>query len=117
MQDTVIPAHVEIMAVFFLLHRDPVLFPEPMKFNPDRFGPDSRQRHPFAYVPFSAGARNCIGQKFAEMEQRVALAMILRKYNLRTDLTMKELNASLIAALTLRNDSGLPIYFDDRSED
>ena len=112
----VIPANVEIVPFLFLHHRDPKWFPEPKKFDPERFGPNAPQRHhPFAFVPFSAGARNCIGQKFAELEQKVVLATILRKYSVRTDLGMEELDDGVSVALTLNNRTGLPIYFDLRT--
>lgn len=57
-----LPAKTTVLLMTYLLHRDAEHFPAPDHFQPERFFPEnSRGRHPYAYVPFSAGARNCIG--------------------------------------------------------
>lgn len=61
--DLLLPAGTQVHIHAYDLHRDPEQFPEPETFNPDRFLPQNREnRHPFAYLAFSAGPRNCIGK-------------------------------------------------------
>jgi hypothetical protein len=58
--DVVVPAGSSVVVCIQHVHMDPAYFPEPHTFNPERFLPENK-RHPFSYVPFSAGPRNCIG--------------------------------------------------------
>jgi cytochrome P450 len=68
----------------WVIHRDPRFFPEPERFNPDRWTPDFQRALPrFAYFPFGGGPRICIGAQFASMEAALVLATIAQRYNLR----------------------------------
>uniref|UniRef100_A0A1I8NUQ4 Cytochrome P450 n=2 Tax=Stomoxys calcitrans TaxID=35570 RepID=A0A1I8NUQ4_STOCA len=79
----ILPANSYIMVHIFDLHRNPKYFDKPDEFNPDRFLPEnSVGRHPYAYTPFSAGQRNCIGQKFAMFEMKTLLVHILRNFKI-----------------------------------
>ena len=61
-ENYLVPAGSMIHVHLFDLHRDPNFWPNPEVYDPDRFLPEEvKKRHPFSYVPFSAGSRNCIG--------------------------------------------------------
>ena len=65
------------------LHHHPDIWENPDEYDPLRFHPDNAEgRDPYAYFPFSAGYRNCIGQTFALNEERVVIATILNKFHI-----------------------------------
>jgi cytochrome P450 len=84
-----------------MVHRDEKYYPDPEKLIPERFLlENSKDRHAYAYIPFSAGRRNCVGQRFAIIEEKVLLASILRKFELKSSKTLDELEP--VAELILR---------------
>ncbi|KAI9323171.1 cytochrome P450 [Dichotomocladium elegans] len=65
----------------FAMHRNPDVYPDPERFDPDRFTPEEEQkRSRFAWLPFSNGPRACIGMAFALQEAKVVLSMFLHRY-------------------------------------
>ena len=78
-----IPAGAEVLIMPWLLHRKPQLWEDPERFDPERFSPErSAERPRFAYIPFGAGPRICIGAAFAMTEAILILATIAQRYRL-----------------------------------
>jgi cytochrome P450 len=79
-----IPANTLIFISPFVTHRDPKYWPDPERFDPDRFTPEQVASRPRQiYFPFGEGPHTCIGNNFALMEMQLILAMVLQRFRLR----------------------------------
>lgn len=82
-KDIKIPKDSPIIIPVYSIHRDPSVYPDPEKYDPERFSPEAKQsRDPYSYMPFGHGPHNCIGLRFAQMEMKLVLARMLKKFRL-----------------------------------
>ncbi|CAD5211460.1 unnamed protein product [Bursaphelenchus okinawaensis] len=103
-----VPKNTTLLLSPGTLHTDLQSFSDPYKFNPDNFKTENiHGRDAFSYIPFSAGPRNCIGQKFALMEEKTILSWILRVYEVRPAMNFKD-NCPC-PEIILKPSKGLPI--------
>lgn len=102
-----VPVGTDAVIWIHHVHRDPRWFPNPGRFDPDRFSAARKGTiPPFAYLPFGLGTRTCIGKHFALMEAKLVLACTLRRVSLQ------ELGGPAVArdmAVTLAPRGGLPM--------
>ena len=82
--DVKIPAGTRIEMNILGIHNNDQVWNDPETFNPDRFAP-GKERHPYSFIPFSVGPRNCIGKHFVQDELKVVIAMILMRFTLLPD--------------------------------
>ncbi|MGD1096290.1 MAG: cytochrome P450 [Bryobacteraceae bacterium] len=100
-----IPAQSILILSPYAVHRNPRWFPEPDRFDPDRWLPErSAGRPKFSYFPFGGGARVCIGERFAWMEGVLLLATLGQRWKLRLALGHRVETKALI---TLRPKYGM----------
>jgi cytochrome P450 len=80
-----IPRGSLVLVSQYVMHRDPRFFPDPERFDPERWTPEAKAARPqFSYFPFGGGPRRCIGEGFAWMEATLILATLARRWRART---------------------------------
>jgi cytochrome P450 len=79
-----IPARTILLISPYLMHHDARFFPDPFRFDPERWTPEAKESRPkFSYFPFGGGPRVCIGESFAWMEGALVLATIAQRVKMR----------------------------------
>ncbi|MEU6562069.1 cytochrome P450 [Nocardia nova] len=108
-----IPAGTDIYINFHTLHRHPDFWPDPDRFDPERFRPGAVAARPKnAYVPFASGPRHCIGKHFAVTELMIIVSMILRSF--RMSVADDEPPIEFDQLITLRPRHGLRLRLERR---
>jgi cytochrome P450 len=80
-----VPAGTMLVFGRLAVQRDPALWADPLRFDPDRFGPEqSRNRNRWQYIPFGGGPRSCIGDHFAMLETTLGLATFIQRAEIRS---------------------------------
>ena len=79
-----VPARSILLISPYVTHHDARFFPDPFRFDPERWTPEARESRPkFSYLPFGGGPRVCIGESFAWMEGALVLATIAQRFRMR----------------------------------
>lgn len=112
-----IKENLNVVIPVYSLHYDPQYYPEPQRFDPDRFNDENRSKIvPGTYLPFGDGPRICIGMRFAIMEAKAALTVILKNYTVHpTSKTQIPLVLEKNAFI-LRPEKGIHLKFQKRAK-
>ncbi|XP_034479671.1 cytochrome P450 4p1-like [Drosophila innubila] len=104
----ILPAGSQITLHVFDIHRNTKYWDSPDEFRPERFLPDnSKDRHTYAYIPFSAGQRNCIGQKYAMLEMKTLLIAVIKHFKILPLVDPKDFVFNM--GLTLRTNNNIKV--------
>ncbi len=103
------PKDTLILMSIYELHRSSAFWDSPEEFNPDRFNVALKRDNSNYYYPFGAGPRMCVGNNFAMYEMIIAIALIIKKFKISTDLKTVEVNP-LISLKPV----AVPLFFEQR---
>jgi cytochrome P450 len=108
-----VPARSLVVMSQYVMHRDERYFPDPLRFDPQRWTPEARESRPqFSYFPFGGGPRRCIGEGFASLERVLLLATLAQKWRMRL---VPNHPVEPRAAITLRPKYGMRMIASRRS--
>ncbi|CAG9762333.1 unnamed protein product [Ceutorhynchus assimilis] len=107
------PKGISVVIFLYGFQQNPKYFPEPDKFIPERFELANNTKLPYSYTPFSAGSRNCIGQKFAMLEMLSAVSKVVRNFELLPAKPHHKLQLASETILISKN--GARIFIRDRT--
>jgi cytochrome P450 len=107
-----IPAKALVLLSPYVTHRDARYFPDPVRFDPERWTPEARESRPqFAYYPFGGGPRRCIGEGFAWMEGILLISALARNWRMRL---VPDHKVETMAVITLRPKHGMRMTVEKR---
>ncbi|XP_059218779.1 probable cytochrome P450 313a4 [Stomoxys calcitrans] len=108
----VLPAGLQVCIDIYNMHcRKDIWGPNADLFNPDNFLPSNMEGvHPYAFIPFTKGLRNCIGWKYATLSIKVVLSKLLRNFRFYTDFKYEDLEHIESVTLRLKHVPVLSIY-------
>ncbi|CAG9771772.1 unnamed protein product [Ceutorhynchus assimilis] len=111
-KDNLYPKSLTVVIIPYAYHRNPNIFPNPEEFMPERFQ-DYNNKFPYAYTPFSAGPRNCIGQKFAMLEMLSTVSKVIRNFKLAP--SKPEHKIQIAAETIMKSKNGVKISLENRT--
>ncbi|XP_025158653.1 cytochrome P450 4C1-like, partial [Harpegnathos saltator] len=86
----ILPEGAEVIIGIIHMHRNEKYWLNALTFDPDRFLPENMENiHPYCYIPFSNGPRNCIGSRYGMMSMKVLISTLLRTFILKVDKRME----------------------------
>lgn len=109
----VLPANSTIIIPIVGIHSDPEIYPEPERFDPERFSADEiNKRHPLSFLAFGDGPRNCIGLRFGKMQAKIGLAILLKNYKITPSSNTPDRIKIAAKNFVMLPDGGLNLHFE-----
>lgn len=117
-KNRIVPKNSVVMIPINRICRNPDVFEDPDTFKPERFQIENQSTekfNPFAFIPFSAGPRNCVGQKFAMHEIKCIVSKILRNFEISLTKECKDCDLVLCNEIILRTENPIKFQFKKRN--